>query len=213
MNKDKFIKIIPWLIIVALSAILIWMTKINSNNDSTLIDDVSFNKNEKQYVDISKDKSLNELKKKNEELYDSIHKLSNIKEAIQIKYITKFQTDTITIDNTYLLSDSTYHYAQTTDTINYSLDIHGKEVQWFKLGFSVQDSLIIITRSKNGQNETTINHGTNTVIKDATIYVPKETSWDKIKKKTYFGVGVGAGYGLINKKPDIYIGMSVGIKF
>ena len=65
----------------------------------------------------------------------------------------------------------------------------------------------------NGQNETTISHGTNTSITDVTVFMPKKKFFQKIKENTYFGVGIGAGYGIINKKADIYIGINAGIKF
>ena len=93
------------------------------------------------------------------------------------------------------------------------MDINGNSVKWFKLGFSIQDSLMIVTRSKNEQNETTITHSVITDINDVTVFVPKKTFIEKLKEKTYVGVGVGAGYGFFNKKPDIYIGINVGIKF
>ena len=154
-----------------------------------------------------------ELKKKNKELYDSIRKLTDVKEAIQVKYVIERDIDTVYIDNTYIPIDSIYHYTQNSDTINYNLDIKGKDVEWFKLDFSIQDSLMLVTRSVNGQNETTISHTTNTSIKDVTVFVPKKKFSQKVKENTYFGVGVGAGYGVFNKKPDIYIGINAGIKF
>lgn len=175
--------------------------------------DTQYKKNETQYVDISTDKSLSELKKQNQLLYDSIKKLSDVKEAIQIKYVTRYSTDTIKIDKSYQEKDSTYHYAQNTDTISYKLDINGNNVKWFKLGFSINDSLMIVTRSKNGQNETTITHSSNTSVTNTTLFVPKKSFGTKLKEHLYFGVGVGAGYGLINNKPDIYVGVSTGYKF
>ena len=211
MNKIKFIQILQWLIIILLAICCFWHSfKANHEN---LISDVNFKKNESQYVNVSSDKTIKELKKINKELYDSINKLSNVKEAIQIKYITKYNTDTVKIDNSYVGKDSIYHYTETSDTINYDLDISATDVKWFKLGFSIQDSLMIVTRSNNGQNETTISNGKNTVIKDVTVFVPKKTWAEKLKEKTYIGIGVGVGYGVINKKPDIYIGLNAGIKF
>ena len=176
-------------------------------------EEITFDKNEKQTVNISNDKTLYELKKKNKELYDSIRKLTDVKEAIQIKYVIERDIDTVYIDNTYIPIDSIYHYTQNIDTINYNLDIKGKDVKWFKLNFSIQDSLMLVTRSVNGQNETTISHTTNTSIKDVTVFVPKKKFSQKVKENTYFGFGVGAGYGVFNKKPDIYIGINAGIKF
>lgn len=200
------------IILLAISCFYFWRSS-NDSEGNLIKDEITFDKNEKQTVNISNDKTWGELKRENEELYDSIRKLSNVKEAIQVKYVLKRDIDTVYINNTYIPIDSIYHYAQNSDTINYNLDIKGKDVEWFKLDFSIQDSLMLVTRSANGQNETTISHTTNTLIKDVTVFVPKKKFSQKVKENVYFGVGVGAGYGFFNKKPDIYIGINAGIKF
>lgn len=200
------------IILLAISCFYFWRS--SDDSEGNLIkDEITFDKNEKQTVNISNDKTWGELKRENEELYDSIRKLSDVKEAIQVKYVLKRDIDTVYINNTYIPIDSIYHYAQNSDTINYNLDIKGKDIEWFKLDFSIQDSLMLVTRSANGQNETTISHTTNTSIKDVTVFVPKKKFSQKVKENVYFGVGVGAGYGFFNKKPDIYIGINAGIKF
>ena len=200
------------IILLAISCFYFWRSS-NDSEGNLIKDEITFDKNEKQTVNISNDKTWGELKRENEELYDSIRKLSNVKEAIQVKYVLKRDIDTVYINNTYIPIDSIYHYAQNSDTINYNLDIKGKDVEWFKLDFSIQDSLMLVIRSLNGQNETTISHTTNTSIKDVTVFVPKKKFSQKVKENVYFGVGVGAGYGFFNKKPDIYIGINAGIKF
>ena len=200
------------IILLAISCFYFWRSS-NDSEGNLIKDEITFDKNEKQTVNISNDKTWGDLKKENEELYDSIRKLTDVKEAIQVKYVIERDIDTVYIDNTYIPLDSIYHYAQNSDTISYNLDIKGKDVEWFKLDFSIQDSLMLVTRSANGQNETTISHTTNTSIKDVTVFVPKKKFSQKVKENTYFGVGVGAGYGVFNKKPDIYIGINVGIKF
>ena len=214
MDKQKIIQIIQWLMIIllAISCFYFWRSS-NDSKGNLIKEEITFDKNEKQTVNISNDKTWGELKRENEELYDSIRKLSDVKEAIQVKYVLKRDIDTVYINNTYIPRDAIYHYAQNSDTINYNLDIKGKDVEWFKLDFSIQDSLMLVTRSANGQNETTISHTTNTSIKDVTVFVPKKKFSQKVKENVYFGVGVGAGYGFFNKKPDIYIGINAGIKF
>ena len=199
------------IILLAISCFYFWCSS-NDSKGNLIKEEITFDKNEKQTVNISNDKTLGDLKKENKELYDSIRKLTDVKEAIQVKYVIERDIDTVYIDNTYIPLDSIYHYAQNSDTINYNLDIKGKDVEWFKLDFSIQDSLMLVTRSLNGQNKTTISHTTNTSIEDVTVFVPKKKFSQKVKENTYFGVGVGAGYGVFNKKPDIYIGINAGIK-
>lgn len=214
MTKEKIIQIVQLLIILLLAICCFCFWRSSKENHENLIqEEIGFNKTETQYVQISNDKDLKELKKMNEVLHDSIKKLSNVKEAVQIKYITKREIDTVFLDNSNVIKDSIYHYSQVSDTINYDLDIKGKEVEWFKLDLSIQDSLMIVTRSVNNQNETTITHTPNTDIQDVTVFVPKKKIGEKIKDRLYYGVGVGAGYGVINKKPDIYVGINAGIRF
>lgn len=210
MNKEKIIQIGQWIAIVLLTiACFCFWCKSNKS----VVSDANYNKTSTQYVNVASDKSLSELKKENEELYDSIKNLTDVKEAIQIKYVTRYNSDTVYIGNVIQEKDSTYHYTHSSDTIKYSLDINGSKVKWFKLGFSVQDSLMIVTRSNNGQNETTIVHSDKTDINDVTVFVPKTSLSQKLKERLYFGVGVGAGYGFFSKKTDIYIGINAGIKF
>lgn len=211
MSKQKLIQIGQWLAIIVLSiaCFYFWMKP----NGGNVVTDTQYKKNDTQYVNVSSDKSLSELKKENQVLYDSIKKLSDVKEAVQIKYITKYNTDTVKLIGVVPSSDSTYHYSHSSDTIKYNLDINGNKVKWFKLDFAIQDSLMLVTRSKNGKNETIISHGGNTSIENTTVFILKKTFLEKLKDKTYFGVGVGAGYGLFNKKPDIYIGINAGVNF
>ena len=210
MNKDKIIKFLQWLLIVLLSlaCAYFWL-----KSDSSVITDGNYKKSDTQFVSISSDRTLKELRKTNNELYDSIKKLNDVKEAIQVKYVTRYKTGTVYVDKVIQGKDSTYHYSHNDDTIKYNLDINGNKVKWFKLNFVIQDSLMIVTRSKNGKNETTISHNPSTAIKDATVFVPKKTFSKKMKDRVYFGVGVGAGYGIINKKPDVYVGVNAGFKF
>ena len=156
------------IILLAISCFYFWRSS-NDSEGNLIKEEITFDKNEKQTVNISNDKTWGELKRENEELYDSIRKLSNVKDAIQVKYVLKRDIDTVYINNTYIPIDSIYHYAQNSDTINYNLDIKGKDVEWFKLDFSIQDRLMLVTRSANRKNETKINHTTNTSIKDLTV--------------------------------------------
>ena len=72
---------------------------------------------------------------------------------------------------------------------------------------------MLVTRAKNGYNETLINHGSNTEITNSTVFIPKQKLYQKVKDRLYFGAGVGVGYGLFNKKPDVFIGLNAGVKF
>lgn len=213
MIRDKIIRNGQWLIIILLAIVSFYFWRNSKVNNDSVISEGQYNKNKTQYVVISKDKSLSELKKTNAELYDSIRKLKDVKQAVQIKYITRYKTDTIRFSDKYVPKDSIYCYTQETDTVNYDLKIKANSVKWFKLNISLRDSLMLVTRAKNGYNETLINHGSNTEITNSTVFIPKQKLYQKVKDRLYFGAGVGVGYGLFNKKPDVFIGLNAGVKF
>ena len=90
MDKQKIIQIIQWLMIILLAISCFYFWRSSNDSEGNLIkDEITFDKNEKQTVNISNDKTWGELKRENEELYDSIRKLSDVKEAIQVKYVIK----------------------------------------------------------------------------------------------------------------------------
>ena len=107
MDKQKIIQIIQWLMIILLAISCFYFWRSSNDSEGNLIkDEITFDKNEKQTVNISNDKTWGELKRENEELYDSIRKLSDVKEAIQVKYVLKRDIDTVYINNTYIPIDS-----------------------------------------------------------------------------------------------------------
>ena len=213
ITKNDIVKAAQWLIIVLLAILCFYFWRESKTSNDSVITNAQYSKSENQEVVISEDESLNELKKENNNMYESIVDLSDVESAMQIKYVTIYGTDTVWVGSEHIQKDSIYEYSQETDTVSYDLRIKGQEVEWFDLDISIRDSMMIVLRSKNGYNETTITHSNYTEVSDATIYTPKETFTQKVKSKLYFGVGVGAGYGIINNKPDIYIGINAGIKF
>ena len=174
------------IIMLAIVCFYFWLT--SRSNGAVVVDNIGFNKSDTQYVNVSNSKEIKELKKINTELYDSIRKLNDVTEAIQIKYVTEYKLDTVFSERIVVGTDSIYHYAQKSDTIDYNLDIKGNKIEWFKLDFTLNDSMMIVTRSKGEINETTITHNDNTFIKNVTVYVPKKSLLERAKDKLYFGV-------------------------
>lgn len=213
MYKNVILQTFQWLLIIALGIGCLYFWRLSKENQKPFIENTKYDKSDTEFVDITNDMTIEELQKLNKEFFDSIKRITDIKEALYIKYMYQYKSDTVDMKNNYLDKDSLYHYSHKSDTINYDLSIKGKSVEWFTLDFSLRDSLMIVTRSKNGQNETTITHNKNTKITDVTVFVPKKNFLEKIKERTYFGFGVSAGYGVLTKKPDMVIGINAGIKF
>lgn len=109
----------------------------------------------------------------------------------------KYDTDTIYMTNTKIkyetkvINDTVWikdEPVTTTDsTSNYVIDINAVKLNWYRLRMMKNDTITI--------NTTTVK----------TITSPKSGF--------YYGIGVGAGYGFINRKPDIFVGFTIGYRF
>ena len=67
---------------------------------------------------------------------------------------------------------------------------------------------MIINREKDGMNQTFINHGENTTV-DAVDTWHRIEDKQKWHKNFHLGIQAGFGYGVFNRKPDIFIGVGV----
>ena len=113
--------------------------------------------------------------------------------VIQLKY----DTDTIYVANTRtkyetkVINDTVWikdePFTTTDSTSNYVIDINAVKLNWYRLRMMKNDTIPI--------NTTTIR----------TTTAPKSGF--------YYGLGVGMGYGFINRKPDIFIGLTIGYRF
>lgn len=109
----------------------------------------------------------------------------------------KYDTDTIYMTNTRIkyetkvINDTVWindEPVTTTDsTSNYVIDINAVKLNWYRLRMMRNDTITI--------NTTTVK----------TISSPKGGF--------YYGLGVGAGYGIVNRKPDIFVGGMIGYRF
>lgn len=98
---------------------------------------------------------------------------------------TKIKYETKVINDTVWIKDEP---VTTTDsTSNYVIDINAVKFNWYHLRMMKNDTITI--------NTTTVK----------TISSPKSGF--------YYGLGVGAGYGFINRKPDIFVGFTIGYRF
>lgn len=109
----------------------------------------------------------------------------------------KYDTDTVYMTNTRIeyetkvINDTVWikdEPVTTTDsTSNYVIDINAVKLNWYRLRMMKNDTITIST----------------TTVK--TINAPKSGF--------YYGLGVGAGYGMFTRKPDIFVGFTIGYRF
>jgi hypothetical protein len=201
-KQYKWIAIISFLIFGGLSSYLYF-----GRNSSKLngIDTVDNSKLIKAYYD----QSLKELKKQNKSLYDSVKKYSDVESAMQIKYKKTYIIDTVFIHDKTALPSTVVKYSYSNpiknDSINYVLEIGSvKEPEWYKLKISIGDEFTIVNRKDGELNQTIVDTKNNAVVDVTPFHAKEKTSfW----KRFTFGPQVGVYYGILNKKPDIGIGI------
>lgn len=207
---QKTIDVIQWVFIVALALMLIVQGINYRQTKRDLVTSAEYNK-ENTYVRIYESQKLNKLKQENKELYDSIAKLQDVESGMVIKFIEHYNTDTIKVDKFIVQRDSVYHYTQNNDTVNLNIDVKAKKLEWVNADFKLHDQFMIINREKDGVNQTFINHSNNATIENTTMWHRKNDK--KWYQKFNVSPQIGVGYGMFNKKIDVYVGVGVGYNF
>ena len=108
--------------------------------------------------------------------------------------VLKHETDTLYVEK--LITKNvvdTIHTNDTTTLYNYSdsvidIKMQAQRLDWLKYNVHHKDTVTLYEKIKQP------------------IYITRE-------KKFQHGISVGLGYGLINKKPDLFLGYSVIYKF
>jgi hypothetical protein len=162
------------------------------------------------YTSIMYDEKIENLKKVNKELYDSLKFCEEqIDYLINFKYQKEYIIDTIYCDTTSLKETNVFTYTnQPNDTLQYVLNIGSKmEPAWYKLKFDVTEEFTIVNKKDGDKNETNILPKNGGNIIDATIINAKT-------KKTFFErfriePSLTMGYSLINNNIDLIIGASL----
>lgn len=216
VSGSKVADIIKWVFIIALSAILVIQGVYYNRVKKDLVTSTEYNRGN-TYARIYESQKLNKLKKENKALYDSISKLQNVESGMVIKFREHYNTDTISVEKFVLISDaankddSIYNYTQDNDTVNLNINVKAKELKWVNADFSIHDQFMIVNREKDGVNQTFINHSDNSTIENTTMWHRQaKTKW---YKNFTVSPQVGAGYGVFNKKVDVYVGFGIGYKF
>ncbi len=103
------------------------------------------------------------------------------------KVNTKYEYKYITINDTVYIENKPQHYTDTTS--NYTFEAQAVKLDWYKLDV----------------------HKTDTVTQTKIEYVYNKGN----KRKIHFNHGIqfGVGYGLINNKPDVFIGYGFQFNF
>ena len=109
----------------------------------------------------------------------------------------KYDTDTIYLTNTRtkyetkVINDTVWikneSFTTTDSTSNYVIDINAVKLNWYRLRMMKNDTITVNTTTVRTANSP--------------------------KSGLYYGLGVGVGYGIINQKPDVFVGLTIGYRF
>lgn len=209
MTQDKWkniIDIIQWVLIVGLLfvACFIYFGKNNNENKHII-------QTEESYVKIYESQKIAALEKENKSLYDSIKKLENVESAIEIKYVYKTKTDTITVEKFIQKEDSIWTVEVDNDTVKTNIEIKANDLQWCNVSTEINDKFTIITQHNEDTEEviTEIDHSPNVTITDVDAWHTKKKWTDNF----HHGPSVTAGYDVINRNFGIMIGYSIIYEF
>lgn len=178
-----------------------------SNNIEAFTDTIRLYKDKNDELIASKtliEGQFSDLKKINEDLYDKVKNMNIGKPQQVVKIETVYSnepTDTVLVlkdsvanfefSNSYRLLSGTIHTK--SDSIGLSIE---KDEVYFDYTVALKDNKVYISSS-------------NPYVKYNSITGLTVTNSSEKNKRWSLGPSLSAGYGVINKKPDIYVGLSV----
>ena len=210
--------LIVFSILIAIIIGLVAFTHYTMSKTNKKIAEIEYLDSINQYNKLYYETTINELKKKNEHLYDSLGIAKDkIDYLVQFtannqyntgKVIIKEKHDTIYKDS--IKDAQTFEYCNVNpnDTMQYKLQINStEEPYWYSLYIRTSSKYTIVNKDYGDEiNHITIggNNG-NSGITDVTVFKKKKkTFWDRFS----LGPGVTAGYDPINKQWGVVIGAS-----
>lgn len=210
----KKYKILIWILLgllLLLSAYTIYI----SNSKDKKIEEIEYtNEQNGKYTKLYYDNVINDLKKQNKSLYDSVkHQKDEIDFLLQFKYKKEFIIDTVFITKTDTIETlngiNEYIYSDTkNDTLTYTLSIGSeKEPSWYYLTIGVSDEFTIINKNYGDLNRIDIESSNNTNISDV-IIVNKKEKYNPLKQIS-FGPSITGGYDIIHNRWGVIVGVSV----
>ena len=196
--------------LVGLSLFLIFQLHQSKQSTRHLTEEISYYTDSLHtYTSLYPSASFNSLKRENKELYNEVKRLKDLKEVIKYKYRTEYRTDTIYISNPsdeVINKDTTYRLSNETDSISYSLlaNVTGK-LNYYKLYFKLSDTFKITRQEDNRFNRLNISSDNGRI--------ECVTRWQKRTPRLNVGLNAGIGYGILSKRPDLFVGVGFCFNF
>ena len=175
------------------------------------------------------DGKFSDLKKENEQLYDSLKKYKKqIDYLVQFTYEKTYTTNKVVIkkesdaQKTYTKNQDgnlvenideakTYEYSnEPNDSINYQLKINStREPNWYSLDVKMHDRITIVNKNEgNGDNHLTISTDNKAEISNTTVFKKKRKK--NIFNKIAIVPGIYYGYDIKNKSIGYGVAVTIG---
>ena len=172
---------------------------------------------------------FSDLKKENEQLYDSLKKYKKqIDYLVQFTYEKTYTTNKVVIkkesdaQQTYTKNQDgnlvenieeakTYEYSnEPNDSINYQLKINStREPNWYSLDVKMHDRITIVNKNEgNGDNHLTISTDNKAEISNTTVFKKKRKK--NIFNKIAIVPGIYYGYDIKNKSIGYGVAVTIG---
>lgn len=207
------------IVIGILAAILVFMTgyvlKLNSTIHKKIETIETVSTQDNKYTQYYYEREFKALKDENKALYDSLKNQQDyITSLQQFSYNKSYNTGIVDTkpeipQEVEELPDSTYYYANETDSISYELNVNSKvEPNWYSLNFEVNDKFTIVNKEyQDGRLTTSIESEHQGEITDITAWQkPSSTKW---YKRFAIGPSISVGYDPINRNCGVMVGFSV----
>ena len=139
---------------------------------------------------------------------DTVFCVKDAEQVIEIQETIKYKTDTVYVKDTIEVADSsqyhTYLYEKNNDSVSYRIALYSKEEPlWYWMQCEHKNRLSLIQTP-----DTTYIQSSNSIITG--VSVKRKKDWKSRFRPT---VGVGVGYGLTNRKIDVYVGGGISYTF
>lgn len=219
--KQKCLYVILALFAIAIG--LLWFAHKEYNESERLVEEVEYYDSLNNYNKIFYSKAFKQLKKENEQLYDSLKKYKDkLDIVIQFTHEKEYSTGKVTtkpkikdsiVYDTIPVSipqiAKTFEYiSEPNDTFQYKLNVNSlTEPNWYSIKAKIKNKFTIVNKEENGMNHTTIGSENGGTITDATVFKKKEKR--SVFSRISVGPSVTGGYDLVNKQWGLMVGASV----
>lgn len=215
-NTKPLLYVITGIIILFIISITVFTVYKIQNREKPLdIEYVDSNHIYHKVYDRNSDSDFKNLQKQNKILYDSLHKQQKqIEELIYFKYHKTYRIiNTVRHDTIKNTKVNTYTYSSLpNDSLEYTLDIVSQtQPISYSLNVTTKDKILLVNKKESSDKD--INH--LTIRSNNKANISNVVTYSKKNKQHKLSISptLGLGYGILNKQPDVFVGVGLSYNF